>query len=34
LSTKRGRELADDPQALLEVLAGDLGGSDEFTEVS
>ncbi len=33
-STKRGRELAQDPQALLEVLAGDLGGGDEFTGVA
>jgi Plasmid pRiA4b ORF-3-like protein len=32
-STKRGRGLAQDPQALLEVLAGDLGGDDEFTGV-
>lgn len=33
LSTPRGRELAQDPDALLSVLADDLGGGDEFLEV-
>lgn len=33
LSTKRGRELAQDPPALLAVLADDLGGGDDFTGV-
>lgn len=33
LSTKRGRELAEDPWALLRVFAKDLGGGDEFTGV-
>ena len=32
-STKRGRELAQDPDALLRVLADDLGGGDEFAAV-
>ena len=34
LSTKRGRDLAQDPPALLDVLASDLGGGDEFTGVA
>ena len=32
-ATARGRVLAGDPAALLEALAGDLGGSDPFTEM-
>lgn len=32
-STKRGRELLEDPETLLRVLADDLGGGDPFTEV-
>lgn len=32
-STRRGRELAQDPDALLRVLADDLGRGDEFTGV-
>jgi hypothetical protein len=33
LATVRGRELAADPQALLQLLATDLGGGDPFTEM-
>lgn len=33
-STVRGRELSQDPATLLEVLADDLGGGDEFTDVA
>lgn len=33
LSTKRGRELAQDPDALVQTLGDDLGGGDEFAEV-
>ena len=32
-ATKRGRDLAADPVALLTALAGDLGGGKEFTEI-
>lgn len=32
-STARGRQLSDDPAALLHVLSDDLGGGDEFSEV-
>lgn len=32
-STARGRQLSQDPETLLRVLAGDLGGGDEFSEV-
>lgn len=32
-STARGRQLSQDPAALLRVLASDLGGGDEFSEV-
>lgn len=33
-STQRGRGLAQDPPSLIDVLAGDLGGGDEFTGVA
>lgn len=33
LTTKRGRELTQDPGALLRALADDLGGGDELTQV-